>query len=396
MRLSPRMAAMLAGGTLVLSLGAVTAQLVPQTSRFRDVPQNVFFTESVENLARRGIITGYSDGKFGSYDYITRSQVAAILDRYDRLIVAPLQTELRQVRQQLGMSYCGDGSVQTPEVCDDGNNADGDGCSSECIAEVYCPGGYKLGDTYTASDGCNVCSCTTAGISCTQRFCTQKKCFSSAECQSSEYCSVETGDCQYPCPAGAVCIQACGGVCLPRSGGTSSLPLIPQTCGNGVCDSGEVGLVEQAGPAVYCPQDCPVQAQVTCGNGVCEAGEQDKYSFDCVLQNPGDPCISSLIERGSCPQDCEGGLTTCERLKNYVDTLFDVHHSCETDSDCAVFVQSCSPYQTCGKPVRSDALSQVTLAVDSYTSECPSTPAFCTQCIETHAVCSSGECVLDQ
>jgi len=34
--------------------------------------------------------------------------------------------------------FCGDGQVQTGEQCDDGNNEDGDGCSSICLTEV-CP-----------------------------------------------------------------------------------------------------------------------------------------------------------------------------------------------------------------------------------------------------------------
>jgi cysteine-rich repeat protein len=34
-------------------------------------------------------------------------------------------------------SVCGDGIVDPPETCDDGNVADGDGCSAECRTE--CP-----------------------------------------------------------------------------------------------------------------------------------------------------------------------------------------------------------------------------------------------------------------
>lgn len=34
--------------------------------------------------------------------------------------------------------FCGDGIVQGDEECDDGNNADGDGCSALCLAESGC------------------------------------------------------------------------------------------------------------------------------------------------------------------------------------------------------------------------------------------------------------------
>jgi cysteine-rich repeat protein len=30
------------------------------------------------------------------------------------------------------LSVCGNGFVLTPEICDDGNKIDGDGCSSNC------------------------------------------------------------------------------------------------------------------------------------------------------------------------------------------------------------------------------------------------------------------------
>ncbi len=58
---------------------------------------------------------------------------------------------------------CGDGFRTYPEECDDGNTADGDGCSSECKVEIgyQCTGGsYKS----SASDTCSVFSQCGDGI----------------------------------------------------------------------------------------------------------------------------------------------------------------------------------------------------------------------------------------
>lgn len=35
------------------------------------------------------------------------------------------------------MAVCGDGSMEGPEKCDDGNTADGDGCSSACLVSLH-------------------------------------------------------------------------------------------------------------------------------------------------------------------------------------------------------------------------------------------------------------------
>lgn len=388
---SPSRLVLLASAFVVLASGAVTAQLLPQGTRFRDVPRDAFFTESVESLASKGIINGYADGKFGGYDYITRGQVAAILDRYDTLVVNPLRIQIAEMRNKMGLPYCGDGTQQASEQCDDGNTSDGDGCSVECISEVYCSGGYHLGETYTAPDKCNVCTCTVAGVSCTQYACTQKKCFSTTECSSQEYCSVDIGDCQYPCPPGAACISACGGVCLPRL--TSSQPI--SNCGNGVCDADETGFLDRTGLAKYCPQDCPTQVS-TCGNGICEKGEADQYTIECPTSEPA--CSPKLVARGTCATDCEGGISACERLKNHIDDLFVQKVSCQQDSDCTVFVRGCSPYQTCGKALEATAIEDVTVQVENYISQCPDIgkPQFCAQCAESKATCQNNICVITQ
>ena len=50
--------------------------------------------------------------------------------------------------------YCGDGSLDEGEECDDGNNEDGDGCSALCIIE-YCGDGIVNGFLEECDDGNN-------------------------------------------------------------------------------------------------------------------------------------------------------------------------------------------------------------------------------------------------
>lgn len=50
--------------------------------QFADVPQGQWYTEAIRWAASMGIVTGYSETKFGVNDSITREQMATILYRY--------------------------------------------------------------------------------------------------------------------------------------------------------------------------------------------------------------------------------------------------------------------------------------------------------------------------
>lgn|GEM_PF-1286405 len=366
-------------GMLIMFSGTVVAQQFGGLM-FPDVLPNDYFFDSVTRFAKKGTITGYDSGRFGPHDYVTRGQVAVILDRYDQQTVNLMRNQIAQIRDQMGLGSCGDNVVQVGEECDDGNALSGDGCTLDCQEEVHCSGGYKIGDRFPAPDGCNTCSCTESGIACTERACTQTKCFSSAECAASDICSVEQGDCRYPCPAGAVCIQACAGVCIPRS--STSI------CGNGTCEDGETAFPDRTGTSLYCPQDCDLGGPI-CGNGLCEEGESDEYKF-----NDSGP---ELLRRGTCPDDCEGGLTSCQQKKRSLDILFDKNVACDKDADCTIFARGCSPYLTCGKAVIKNELLNITSEVIQYVDECSTEePTLCASCLPNEAKCISNVCTVVQ
>ncbi|MCA9520529.1 MAG: hypothetical protein KC609_06135 [Myxococcales bacterium] len=72
------------------------------------------------------------------------------------------------------------------------------------------------------------------------------------------------------------------------------------SCGDGTCDSSEVG---------HCPADCPPVTRGTCGDGVCGDGEtQSNCPKDCKPTSGeicGDGVCGPTEELSSCPQDCK-------------------------------------------------------------------------------------------
>ena len=60
----------------------VEPEAVRTFNTFSDVSRSDWYGEAVEWAAANGIVNGYSDGRFGPNDPITREQLAAILYRY--------------------------------------------------------------------------------------------------------------------------------------------------------------------------------------------------------------------------------------------------------------------------------------------------------------------------
>jgi cysteine-rich repeat protein len=117
---------------------------------------------------------------------------------------------------------CGNGVVTSPEACDDGNVASGDGCSATCQVEL----------DYICTGQPSVCVRCGDGI-----------------CNSAESCSSCPQDCA-PC------------------GGNGN-------CGDGVCQLGAEDLCT-------CPQDCPPPNEsAVCGDGICSVWESDNCVTEC-------------------------------------------------------------------------------------------------------------------
>lgn len=82
--------------------------------------------------------------------------------------------------------FCGDGTLDPSEACDDGNNVDGDGCSANCTVEAYCgdgvldPGEQCDDGNNENGDGCSaLCSNEGGGQGCTPGYWKQRQHFDS-------------------------------------------------------------------------------------------------------------------------------------------------------------------------------------------------------------------------
>ena len=78
--------AALAGGFLALGAASGAPQAEAQAAPFLDTPTNHWAYESVQDLAKKGIVIGYPDGTFGGKRPMTRYEFAVALDRALRTV----------------------------------------------------------------------------------------------------------------------------------------------------------------------------------------------------------------------------------------------------------------------------------------------------------------------
>ncbi|MDH5716766.1 MAG: DUF4215 domain-containing protein [Spirochaetia bacterium] len=167
-------------------------------------------------------------------------------------------------------NWCGNGVIETGEVCDDGNTADdANGCSSGCL--------FTDGEVCaSASDCLNVCDLAIYG---------------SGLCEPLNTCGNGTVDAGEVCDDGNLADDAngCAASCLYIDG---------ETCtGSAECDSTVCDL------AVNGSSTC--EAANTCGNGTVDAGE--------------------VCDDGNTADDANGCAATC---------LFIIGETCTASADC--------------------------------------------------------------
>lgn len=191
---------------------------------------------------------------------------------------------------------CGDGVVDSSEVCDDGNMVGGDGCSTSCLVEAgytcvtatssfcstTCGDGIVAGaeacdDGNTDSgDGCDAtCASESAGT-------TETNCDNGVDDDADGRTDCDDTDCAASAACGgAATEQACDdGQDNDGDGATdcddtdcADDAACGGTCGNGVVDDGEAcdnGDANSDTEADACRLDCTLAG---CGDGVVDAGE---------------------------------------------------------------------------------------------------------------------------
>ncbi len=185
-----------------------------------------------------------------------------------------------------GTAQCGNGVKEAGEDCDDGNTNDGDGCSSDCHSE-YCGDGVlqpnqgEECDDGTANSNSMPDACRT---DCTSPRCGDGVVDSNEDCDDG---NTDGGD-------------GCGADCTFEAG----------VCGNGVVDEGEECDDGNTQSGDGCSSNCHLEPGI-CGNGVLEAGEQcddgntqsgDGCSSDCQLEGP--VCGNGVVDG---TEECDDG-----------------------------------------------------------------------------------------
>lgn len=133
-----------------------------------------------------------------------------------------LQTEANKISAENTFGVCGNGIVETPESCDDGNLVAGDGCNATCNTEP----GYNC--TGTPSICASVCG---DGIVAAGEACDDGNLTSADGCNS--FCNIEPG---FSCSGSpSVCSSTCGDGIVAAVEGCDDGNLSPGDGCNGSC-----------------------------------------------------------------------------------------------------------------------------------------------------------------
>ena len=209
----------------------------------------------------------------------------------------------------LSLEVCGNGILDPGEVCDDGNTVSGDGCSSDCKSREVC--GNCIVDVGEVCDDCN----TVGGDGC------------SANCKSTEVC----GNCIVDTDVGEVCDTcALTGTPNPNCSPDCRSGL---GCGNGVLDPGEECDDGNTDNNDDCLNDCK---RATCGDGFVDTDGSGVHE-QCDGATPGsDGSNGPPVETAACNLDCTSTACGDSKINKTAGEQCDDGSGNGSDKDCTV------------------------------------------------------------
>jgi|SRR6185436_2275604 len=169
--------------------------------------------------------------------------------------------------------FCGDGEVDSDEVCDDGNARDGDGCAADCRSNETC--GNGIIDPNEFCDDGNSADNDACLNTCVPALCGDG--FVQVGVEDCDDGNLVTERCSYGEQSCLVCDQTCHIVAGA-----------PSRCGDGivqppeeVCDDGNTDACGTCGAACLTPKP----------GGNCPAGTACRFNADCMSGN----CLPTRI-----------------------------------------------------------------------------------------------------
>jgi cysteine-rich repeat protein len=240
-------------------------------------------------------------------------------------------------RTNCQLPRCGDHIMDTGEICDDGNNASGDGCSGDCKSTEMCGNGIVDTAKGEQCDSSGVDTATCVGSTCKLSSCGDghKNTAAGEQCDSS---GVDTATC-----VGSTCkTSTCGDGHLNTlaseqcdSGGNDTSTCVGSTCKTSSCGDGHTNFA--AGEQC----DSSGVDSATCVGGTCKLSScGDGYKNVAA----GEQCDSSGVDSATCVgRTCK--TSTCG--DGYTNTA--ANEQCDSSgTDTVTCVGSTCKTSTCG------------------------------------------------
>jgi len=228
--------------------------------------------------------------------------------------------------------HCGDGVVNANELCDDGNNLSGDGCSGDCLSDETC--GNSIVDLAVgeACDDGNTVDGDGCSAACSLPSCGDDVVDSAEVCDDGN--AVDGDGCNATCTSDEICGNGvvdvvAGEVCddgNTTAGDGCTPDCLIEFCGNGTIDPDEVCDDGNHLDGDGCSSNC--RSNETCGNGVVDAlvGETcddgnttdgDGCRADCTSPfcgnqevDPGEQCDDgNAVDGDGCSANCQSNET---------------------------------------------------------------------------------------